>query len=182
MNLSELKNQIDIIEVIDQVVQLRRSGKNYVGLCPIHSEETPSFFVYPDRQRFVCFGCGKSGDVFDFVMAYNQLSFKDTLRFLGIGGQQITPKVNANIERRKHRQELLKWFRRWQNDKSDELGTIIRNSQRFLMQIRTLEDLEKYGDLFHGLDGLEYDHELLCTADKESVATYFREELKNALS
>lgn len=72
----------DIVEIIGAVVPLKRAGANFVGLCPFHREKTPSFNVSPSRQMFRCFGCGKGGDVFRFLMDYENLQFPEALRRL----------------------------------------------------------------------------------------------------
>src|SRR6516165_10028453 len=63
-----VKQQADIVRVIGEYVRLKKSGQNFTGLCPFHGEKTPSFAVHPVKQIFHCFGCGKGGDVFSFVM------------------------------------------------------------------------------------------------------------------
>jgi DNA primase len=80
--LEELKARLDIADVISDYVELKRADQNYKGLCPFHSEKTPSFMVSPDKQIFHCFGCGVGGNVIHFVMKYENLSFPETLRFL----------------------------------------------------------------------------------------------------
>lgn len=70
-----LSEQTDILRVIGERVPLKRAGRNYKGLCPFHSEKTPSFIVSPEKQNFHCFGCGKSGDAVSFVMDYENLDF-----------------------------------------------------------------------------------------------------------
>lgn len=86
MNRDDLKNEIlsrsDIIEVISEYVTLNRRGRNFIGLCPFHSEKTPSFTVSPEKQIYKCFGCGKSGNVFTFLMEKETMSFPETLKFL----------------------------------------------------------------------------------------------------
>ncbi len=78
----EIKQAADIVSVVGQFVQLRKAGKNFVGLCPFHGEKAPSFTVSQDKQMFHCFGCKKGGDVFAFWMAYHSLSFPEALRDL----------------------------------------------------------------------------------------------------
>ncbi len=84
MVLSDVKEQVkraaDIVEVVGQYVQLSKRGRNYIGLCPFHSEKTPSFTVNPEKQIYHCFGCGKGGDVFSFWMEYHNLSFFQSLK------------------------------------------------------------------------------------------------------
>lgn len=78
----ELRSRLDIVDVISDYLELRRSGQNYKGLCPFHSEKTPSFIVSPDKQIFHCFGCNTGGDIVSFVMKYENLSFNEVLRLL----------------------------------------------------------------------------------------------------
>jgi len=80
--LEELKARLDIVDVISDYIELKRAGQNYKGLCPFHSEKTPSCMVNPSKQRFHCFGCGTGGDIIQFVMKYENLSFQETLKLL----------------------------------------------------------------------------------------------------
>lgn len=79
---AEVRRRADIVEVISESVVLKRSGRNYLGLCPFHNERTPSFNVNPERQIFRCFGCGEGGDVFTFVMKREHQTFPEALRLL----------------------------------------------------------------------------------------------------
>ena len=78
----EIKRTVDIVELIGQFVQLKRSGQSYMGLCPFHSEKAPSFTVSSSKQMFHCFGCKKGGDLFAFWMTYHQVSFPQALKDL----------------------------------------------------------------------------------------------------
>ncbi len=78
----DIKRAVDIVELISQVVQLKRAGQNFVGLCPFHSEKSPSFSVSPSRQMFHCFGCKKGGDIFAFWMDYHQVPFPQAMKDL----------------------------------------------------------------------------------------------------
>ncbi|MCC9923072.1 DNA primase, partial [Streptococcus agalactiae] len=80
--ISEIKNSVNIVDVIGEVVGLTKTGRNHLGLCPFHKEKTPSFNVIEDRQFFHCFGCGRSGDVFKFVEDYQHISFLDSVQVL----------------------------------------------------------------------------------------------------
>lgn len=78
----EIRSANDIVDVISQYVTLKRSGRNFFGLCPFHKEKSPSFSVSADRQYFHCFGCHKGGDVFTFISEIERISFRESLEFL----------------------------------------------------------------------------------------------------
>jgi DNA primase len=80
--LEEIKERIDIVDLISEYVQLRKSGQNWKGLCPFHSEKTPSFMVSPSKQIFHCFGCGAGGDVIRFLVEYERMPFPEALQVL----------------------------------------------------------------------------------------------------
>lgn len=80
--IEEIKSRNDIIDTISQYVVLKRSGRNFFGLCPFHKEKSPSFSVSPDKQIFHCFGCGVGGNVFHFVSKIENLSFRETIEML----------------------------------------------------------------------------------------------------
>jgi len=80
--IANIKNSADIVDVVSEVVRLKKAGKNYLGLCPFHSEKTPSFTVSPDKQMFHCFGCGEGGSVFTFLMKHQGLSFPEAVALL----------------------------------------------------------------------------------------------------
>ena len=73
--LQELKNNSDIEQIVSSYVQLKRRGRVLSGLCPFHSEKSPSFTVYPDNQSFYCFGCGAGGDVITFIRRIENLEY-----------------------------------------------------------------------------------------------------------
>jgi DNA primase len=81
--IHQIKERADITRVIGEYVPLKRAGKNYKGLCPFHTEKTPSFIVSPDKGIYHCFGCGAGGNVFSFVMQFKGLTFPEAVRYLG---------------------------------------------------------------------------------------------------
>lgn len=107
----EIKRAADIVQVIGQFVQLKKAGKNFMGLCPFHAEKDPSFTVSSDRQMFHCFGCKKGGDIFAFWMEYHGLTFPEALKDLAERyNVQITDKFSATEEKKrsKLRESLFK--------------------------------------------------------------------------
>ncbi|HHE41442.1 MAG TPA: DNA primase [Dehalococcoidia bacterium] len=99
--ISEVKERIDIVSYISEYVQLTRAGRNYRGLCPFHSEKHGSFFVFPERQTWRCFGaCGTGGDIFSFVMKKENVDFKEALMMLAerAGVRLDSPKPRDDAE------------------------------------------------------------------------------------
>lgn len=81
--IEEIRSRLDIVEVVSMYVELKKTGKNYTGLCPFHAEKKPSFTVSPEKQIFHCFGCQSGGNLFTFIMQIEELSFPEAVRFLG---------------------------------------------------------------------------------------------------
>lgn len=77
-----IKSKIDIVDFISSYIPLKKTGRNFRSRCPFHNEKTPSFTVSPERQIFKCFGCGKAGDIFGFLMEYEKMGFGEAIRFL----------------------------------------------------------------------------------------------------
>lgn len=94
--IDEVKDRADIVDVISTYVSLKKAGRNYKGLCPFHTEKTPSFVVFPDTQSWHCFGaCGTGGDVFAFVMRAENVEFADALKILA---QRVGVELRAKTE------------------------------------------------------------------------------------
>lgn len=95
--IDEIKDRLDIVEVVGTYVQLKKAGRSYKGLCPFHNEKTPSFVVFPDSQNWRCFGaCGTGGDMFTFVMKRENVDFGDALALLAArAGVEIKPQTEA---------------------------------------------------------------------------------------
>lgn len=80
--VEEVKQKIDIVDIIGEYVTLKKSGSNFKGLCPFHSEKSPSFMVNPELQIYKCFGCGESGDAYTFLEKYEGMEFRESLKYL----------------------------------------------------------------------------------------------------
>ena len=102
--LNEVRENSDIVEVISQYVHLKRSGRNYFGLCPFHNEKSPSFSVSPDKQIFHCFGCGVGGNVFTFISKIEGIGFKEAIENLADRAGIVLPKLTNNEDSK--REEL----------------------------------------------------------------------------
>ncbi|MEK9628215.1 MAG: DNA primase [Nitrospinota bacterium] len=96
--IDEVRDRTDIVEVISQTVALKKVGKNYKGLCPFHSEKTPSFTVSPEKRIYHCFGCGAGGNVFKFVMETQSISFIDTVRQFAERAGVPLPRPNTDYQ------------------------------------------------------------------------------------
>jgi DNA primase len=101
--IQEIKDRLDIVEVVGRYVALQKTGHRYKGLCPFHAEKTPSFFVFPETGTWKCFGCGAGGDVFTFVEKRENLPFADVLRMLakeaGVSLRETRPEERDAIQR-----------------------------------------------------------------------------------
>lgn len=80
--LDEIRDRVDLVDLVSEYVNLKKSGANYMGLCPFHNEKTPSSSVSTSKQIFKCFGCGEGGDVISFIMKRENLGFREAVEFL----------------------------------------------------------------------------------------------------
>ena len=110
--ISQVREATDIVDLISNYLTLKKAGKSFVGLCPFHTDSAPSFHVYPNDQHYYCFGCQKGGDVFNFLMEMEKMTFKEALEFLAekSGISLPTTQVDHNREKEK---EALFFANRW---------------------------------------------------------------------
>jgi DNA primase len=110
-----VKQQADIVRVVGEYVRLKKSGQNFSGLCPFHSEKTPSFAVHPVKQIYHCFGCGVGGDVFKFVMEMEKISFPEAIRAVaekcGIAVPQARERTPEERKENQQRTSLVEMHR-----------------------------------------------------------------------
>src|SRR3954453_11044480 len=105
-SVAEVRERTDIVDIVSQHVQLKKTGRSYKGLCPFHQEKTPSFVVFPESGNFHCFGCGRGGDVFTFYMGAEHVEFRDALQELAkragialVNAPSLPPEVDAHRNR-----------------------------------------------------------------------------------
>ena len=125
----EIKNRLDLIEVIKGYLRLEKSGINFRGLCPFHNEKTPSFFVSPSKQMWHCFGCSRGGDIFAFVQEIENIEFIDALRLLaekaGITLRREDPKIKNQRQRLYDVLDLAAKFFEAQLDKNKQVKSYL---------------------------------------------------------
>ena len=105
--LQELKYRSDIEQIIGSYVNLRRRGRTLSGLCPFHSEKSPSFTVYPENQSFYCFGCGAGGDVISFIRRIENLDYMESIRFLAQRAGMQVPEEAGDDRSARLRKRIL---------------------------------------------------------------------------
>lgn len=136
--LNELRSKLDIVSVIGEYIPLTKKGRNYFGLCPFHDDHSPSLSISSEKQIYKCFVCGESGNVFNFVMNYEHLSFPETISMLAnkVG-------MNVNIATKKETTEFDKYYeimdisnKFFQNNLSSKEGSLARE----YLKKRNLDD------------------------------------------
>ena len=104
--IDDLLDRLDIVDVVDSRVKLKKSGKNYSACCPFHDEKTPSFTVSPEKQFFYCFGCGASGNALGFVMDYERLSFPEAVESLArLAGLDVPREVQTEAQQKREEEK-----------------------------------------------------------------------------
>ncbi len=107
--VDEVKERLDVTDFIGRHVHLKKSGRSFKGLCPFHHEKTPSFYVFPETQTWHCFGCGRGGDIFNFVMEYEGLDFRAALAELARqAGVELKPRTPEQQQAETEAERLLK--------------------------------------------------------------------------
>src|SRR5829696_1170606 len=117
-DIERLRSTVSIVDVVGQVVALRKVGRNWLGLCPFHAERTPSFNVREETARYRCFGCDKSGDVFTFVQEHEHMDFVGAVEYLAnrVGIQLTSASVGQSRERERRKRlveamgDAVEWY------------------------------------------------------------------------
>lgn len=119
--IDDLLSRADIVDVVGACVTLRKTGKNYSGLCPFHQEKTPSFSVEPDKQFYYCFGCGKGGNAIGFVMDYENIEYPQAIESLANSmGLEVPREESAQLQQ--------------QREKNQELFDILQKTSNYYQQ------------------------------------------------
>jgi len=108
--INDLRHRVDIVAVIGEFVPLKKQGRNYTGICPFHGEKTPSFVVSPDKQIFHCFGCGKGGNVFSFLIEKDAMSFPEAVEHLAKRAGIALPNIAVSPEKDKRDSLMKRYF------------------------------------------------------------------------
>ena len=93
--IDQIQEKVDIVEVISRYIPLKKAGRNYKAPCPFHHEKTPSFVVSPDKQIYHCFGCNAGGNVFSFLMRYDNLQFPEAVETLAQKAGVVVPNASG---------------------------------------------------------------------------------------
>ena len=131
--IEEVRQKNDIVDVVSQYVKLTRKGSSYFGLCPFHNEKTPSFSVTPGKQMYYCFGCGAGGNVFNFIMEYENYTFGEALKYLADRAGVELPQIEYSKEVREKAQE-----------RAELLEINKQAAQYFYYQLRTEKGAQGY--------------------------------------
>ena len=159
--------------VQNEGIELRKTGQNYKALCPFHDDHHPSFYVYPDANRFICFGCGLKGDAIDFIRKLRNLKFKEAISYLGIADScKVSHK---DLTRRTQKRVLIQSFREWCNDYYDEISTEYRCINKVISTFKFIDECEKYTSLYHRLPVLEYHMDVIIHGNDEERFNLYRE-------
>jgi len=148
--IETIKNKIDIVELIGSFITLKKAGRNYKAICPFHQEKTPSFIVSPERQLWHCFGsCGEGGDIFKFLMRFENISFTEALRELadkaGVRLKHVA--YQEEIDRRRDRLfSINNWAANYFHYILQESG-VGKNCRRYLLEDRKIKTavIKKFG-------------------------------------
>jgi DNA primase len=158
--IDDLKRQADIVRVVQDYVQLKKKGANWMACCPFHKEKTPSFSVSPAKEIFYCFGCHKGGSVFNFVMEMERVSFPEAIKLVAEKSGVPLPKLidDSRFEARRLESEevieLNKWALEWWEQQLESSGEA-RIARDYLLRREITEETRKTFRLGYAPDSWE---------------------------
>ena len=162
----------DILDTLfNEDIELKKRGRYFWSLCPFHSERTPSFKVDPDRQNFYCFGCHVGGDTFSFIQQYHNLSFPDTLSYLGIEKNRKHIKPDP-VQIRKR--ALRRIYEQWKHAYTLYLADLLRMTDKAAALCRDMEQVESMAEIYHKLSTWQYEFDLLMGNDEQAKLDLFK--------
>jgi DNA primase len=192
--IEKVRESSDIVNIISEYVQLKKTGGNYVGLCPFHNEKTPSFSVSDTKQFFHCFGCGEGGDALSFIMKVENLEFPEAVKFLanklGIGIEEISSKNQKLVDEKNKAYEINKETARFffSNLTKNEVGlNYLYNrkiNNKIIKQFGLGYSLNKWDDLYKYLKFRGYketDIEKLGLIGKKSNNDGYYDKFRNRI-
>ncbi|MBS4535290.1 DNA primase [Clostridium sp. D2Q-14] len=170
--INEIREASDIVDIISDYIELKKTGLNYKGICPFHNEKTPSFVVSPNKQIFHCFGCGEGGDIITFLMKHRNLTFIEALKDLADRSNIILPEGNDDAGKKKYdeREKLFKLNREaalfyYNNLKSNKRALKYLKSRNIDFKIINKFGIgyanDSWDDLFKYLKEKGYEEELI---------------------
>ena len=166
-----MRNKPNIVQTLEaEGLDLKRRGKLFWGLCPFHSEKTPSFKVDLLKGLFHCFGCGAHGDVIHFIELKHTLKFTEALQYLGIAGEpslETQQKKKKLDQKREAVNEAVSHFNRWCISYEIKLCHLLRTVNKILSEIKTETEADKLSYLFHFRTAIESRLNQLEGTDKE---------------
>ena len=183
--MRDLTNKIKEIRlsavVRDAGVELQNRGSRWVGLCPFHSEKTPSFQIYQGKTgkwHYHCFGCGNHGDAVDFLQRLDGLDFKGALNHLGINQEFLTQANKREIaeanKKRQRRRELIRFFREWERAAVHHFSVMVKATRKAMTKL-TPANFDEYGGILQPISTWEYWLDILTFGDDSEKFALFQE-------
>ncbi len=165
----KVANKPNIREVLEnEGILLKQRGHLFWGLCPFHQEKKASFCIYPDQERFVCWGCGAKGDVIDFIMTKRGLSFVQAIRYLKVDALRIN---NEELKKRLAKEKFNRWRRDCYRRAADKYCRYVA----LTVNLKSWAEVEARAEIFHKITLLNYVMEILTNGSPMEQILLYRE-------